>query len=55
MTVAFMVFCFFFPETNARRPPRPAGRWTADLDLGGVQPQLDAFGLGVGEHVGQSA
>jgi putative transposase len=20
-----MVFCFFFPETNARRPPRPAG------------------------------
>jgi hypothetical protein len=21
MTVAFIVFCFFFPETNARRPP----------------------------------
>jgi hypothetical protein len=30
MTVAFIVFCFFFPETNARRPPRPpASRvWT---------------------------
>jgi hypothetical protein len=25
MTVAFMVLCFFFPETNARRPPWPAG------------------------------
>ncbi|MFF1847714.1 recombinase family protein [Streptomyces sp. NPDC058217] len=24
-TVAFIVFCFFLPETNARRPPRPAG------------------------------
>ena len=29
MTVAFIVFCFFLPETNARRPPRPAaGRRT---------------------------
>jgi hypothetical protein len=25
-----------------------------DQDLGGVQSQLDTFGLGVGEHVGQS-
>ncbi|KOV92266.1 hypothetical protein ADL04_30860 [Streptomyces sp. NRRL B-3648] len=25
MTVALMVFCFFLPETNARRPPQPAG------------------------------
>lgn len=24
-----------------------------DLDLGGVQPQLDALGLGVGEHIRQ--
>ncbi len=48
MRVAFIVFCLFFPETNARRPPRPA-----DLDLGGVQAQLDALGLGVGEHLRQ--
>lgn len=33
------------------RRVRPA---TADLDLGGVRPQLGAFGPGVGEHVGQS-
>lgn len=25
MAVAFMVFCFFLPDTNARRPPRLAG------------------------------
>lgn len=25
----------------------------ADLDLGGVQPQLDALGLGIGEHIRQ--
>jgi hypothetical protein len=25
ITVAFIVFCFFLPETNARRPPRLAG------------------------------
>lgn len=28
-------------------------RRPADLDLGGVQPQFDTFGLGVGEHVRQ--
>jgi hypothetical protein len=29
MAVALMVFCFFFPDTNARRPGRPArGRRT---------------------------
>lgn len=32
ITVAFIVFCFFLPETDARRPPRPAGgrrTWTS--------------------------
>ena len=29
MTVAFLVFCFFLPDTNARRPGLPArGRLT---------------------------
>jgi hypothetical protein len=28
-TVALIVFCFFLPDTNARRPGRLAlGRWT---------------------------
>lgn len=39
------------------RDDRPAsataGRRPADLDLGGVQPQLDALGLGIGEHICQ--
>ena len=39
------------------RDERPAsaaaGCGPADLDLGGIQPQLDAFGLGVGEHIRQ--
>ncbi len=30
-----------------------AGRGPADLEFGGVQPQLDAFGLGVCEHIRQ--
>lgn len=30
-----------------------AGRGPADLDFGGVQPQLDAFSLGVREHIRQ--
>lgn len=30
---------------------RPCRGRPSDLDLGGVQPQLDALGLGVGEHV----
>ena len=47
-----MVFCFFLPETNARRPGRPAGG-PAHLHLGAVDPQLHAFGSGVGEHVRQ--
>ena len=54
MTVAFLVFCFFLPETKARRPGLPAGR-APDLDFGAVAPQLDAPGLRVGEHVGQGA
>lgn len=52
MTVAFMVFCFFFPETNVRRPPRLAGGLRTWISV--ASQQLDAFGLGVGEHVGQS-
>ncbi len=52
ITVAFIVFCFFLPDTDARRPPRPAGG-RADLDLGGVQTQLDTFGLGVGKDIRQ--
>ena len=34
-----------------RPPTAPARLGPAHLDLGGVQPQFDAFGLGVGEHV----
>ncbi|MER6434397.1 hypothetical protein ABT272_43220 [Streptomyces sp900105245] len=46
------VCCLFFPETNARRPPRLA-RGPADLDFSRVQTQFDALGLGVDEHVRQ--
>lgn len=49
-----MVFCFFLPETQARRPGRLAlGR--LDLGLGSVDPQADPLGFGVGEHVRQGA
>ncbi|MFJ8142367.1 hypothetical protein [Streptomyces sp. NPDC096013] len=49
MTLAFIVFCFFVLDTKARRSPC---LWLAgDLELGGVQPQPHALGLGVGEHV----
>jgi len=51
--VNLTVFCFFLPETNARPPAGPAGGRAADLDLAAVQPQADAAGGGVGEHVGQ--
>jgi hypothetical protein len=40
---------------DERPPPRPFGLWPADLGLGAVQAQLDALGLGVGEHVRQGA
>ena len=46
-----MVFCFFLPETNARRPE--ARLRAADLDLAAVGPQPDAAGGGVGEYVRQ--
>ncbi|MDQ0828180.1 hypothetical protein QF032_000024 [Streptomyces achromogenes] len=46
------MFCFFLPETKARASAA-AGRWPADLDLGGVQTQLDAFGLGIGKYIRQ--
>ena len=46
-----MVFCFFLPETNARRPA--ARLRAADLDLAAVGPQPDAAGGGVGEYVRQ--
>ena len=50
--VNLMVFCFFLPDTNARRPGRPAfGRRTwISLPSG---PQPDAAGGGVGEYVRQ--
>jgi hypothetical protein len=47
-----MVFCCFLPETNARRPAWCA-RGLRTLGLGPVKAQLDAFGRGVGHHVGQ--
>ncbi|KOG56595.1 hypothetical protein ADK75_07255 [Streptomyces virginiae] len=50
--MAFIVFCFL-PETKAWRPPRLAGGLWTYLDLRGVQPQFDAFALGVGEHIRQ--
>lgn len=43
MTVAFMVFCFFLPDTNARRPPRPAvGRrtWTSVASIRSRTPSV---------------
>ena len=54
MTVAFFVFCFFLPETNARRPGLARAR-APDLHFRAVEPQFDAAGGGVGEHVGQGA
>lgn len=36
---------------DERPPTAPARLGPAHLDLGGVQPQFDVFGLGVGEHV----
>ena len=48
--VALIVFCFFLPDTNARRP---VGLGSADLDLGAVQVDGEPFGCGVGQHVGQ--
>ena len=38
ITVGLFVFCFFLPDTNARRPGRPAGQ--ADLHLGAVDAQV---------------
>ncbi|MFJ3310280.1 hypothetical protein ACIPSA_46270 [Streptomyces sp. NPDC086549] len=37
------------PETNALRA-RAACTWAADLHLGAVEPQLHAFGVGVGAN-----
>jgi hypothetical protein len=54
ITVAFLVFCFFLPETKARRPGFPAGG-PPDLHFGAVDPQLDAFGGGIGKDAGQGA
>jgi hypothetical protein len=48
------VFCFFLPDTNARRPgllaPGPS-----DLHLGAVHAEAHTLGGGVGEHIGQRA
>lgn len=52
MVVVLMVFCFFLPETKARRPG-PACLRAANLGLGAIDPQPDPRGLGVGEHVRQ--
>jgi hypothetical protein len=43
----------FLLAGDERAPSATAGRWPADLDLGGVQTQLDALGLGIGEHIRQ--
>ena len=50
--VELMVFRFFWPDTNARRPG-PARPGAAHLHLGAVDLQLDALGGGVGEHISQ--
>ena len=47
-------FRFFLPDTNARRPGRFAAG-LAHLHFSAVDPQLHAFGGGVGEHIGQRA
>jgi hypothetical protein len=51
-TVAFSVFCFFLPETKARRPGFP-GAGPSDLHFGAVQADGDAAGGRVGEQAGQ--
>lgn len=38
---------------DERSPPTTADSRPADLDLGGIQPQLYAFGLGISEDVSQ--
>jgi hypothetical protein len=38
---------------DKRPPPSMVRPWPADLGLGPVKAQLDAFGRGVGHHVGQ--
>jgi hypothetical protein len=40
---------------HERPPTGPVGLGSADLDLGAVQAQSDAFGGAVGDHVGQGA
>ena len=49
--VNLMVFCFFLPETNARRPGRPAFGGRTWISLPSSRP--DAAGGGVGEYVRQ--
>lgn len=41
------------PGAIACGHPSRRSRWPADLDLGDVQPKLDAVGLGAGEHIRQ--
>jgi hypothetical protein len=45
----------FLLARHKRPPPGPPGLGAADLHLGAVDPQLDAFGGGVCEHIGQRA
>ena len=51
--MVFFVFCFFSRHEGAAAGLARAG--APDLDFGGVEPQNDAAGGGVGEHVGQGA
>ena len=52
MTVAFLVFCLHLAR-DERPPSGPARLRPADLHLGAVGAQGDAFGGGVGEDIGQ--
>ena len=54
MTVAFIVFSFFLPDTKARRPWLACSRAT-DLDFGAVQAQRPRRGPRVSEHIAQRA
>jgi hypothetical protein len=40
---------------DERLAPGPTRPWPANSDLGAVDAQPDAFGGGVGEHVGEGA
>jgi hypothetical protein len=53
-TNALTVFARALPETNRRRPARPAAG-AAHPDLGGIQQADLPAGAQVGHHIGQGA